>query len=185
MLYFLLMPAIGTLLHECGHALAGELAGFDTELHYGSTSFYGDGNYFLAILGGPLSNMAIGTLGMLWYWRRRRGRTQSAMDGFDWTAFMAALFWARQIHALLGILLWVAAGRVPSNMDEWKLAVHLDLHPSAVTLFTGCIGLWVCHRAVFVYSPRPMRRGFLLLGVPACGLGMLVWYQVIGPALLP
>ena len=132
------MVPIGTLSHELGHALPGYYYGLNPTINYQSTSYAPTGgviryNPLYTKLGGPLSNMLIGSIGLLLLMLRRK-KSDELMS--TTTAYMLlALFWSREVIILLISLL-----SNTSYSDETKLSMLLELPRPTIPLVFGMIG---------------------------------------------
>lgn len=177
-LTFLPMATIGTLVHESGHALAALLLGSLPVLHYGSAEVPGaqPDPEWVFVLGGPLVNMAIGTVGLVWLGRRPTA----------WLApLVLALFWSRQPFDLAGMLAFrLLTGRVPTSGDEAWLGEALGIGPWPVAVVTALLGALACGWSV-TRVPVVWRVPLVAGGLLGCFTGFAAWYGWIGPWALP
>lgn len=193
-LLFLPMAAVGTLLHEAGHLTVAAALGYETELHYGSVTWWDPGgsepaaHAFYITLAGPLQTILFGTVGLGLLFRRRR---EAALGARGWAALLLALFWSRQVFNAGKILLgyvrggeWARGGGWPAT-DEVELAEYLGWPALSLAFGSAALGLAVCSWVVFGLVPRASRRAVLLGGGLGSLAGFAIWYGVLGPRLLP
>ena len=188
---FLPMAAIGTVSHEMGHIAAARARGYETVLHYGSMNVV-DGwdmnvrDEMLMTVGGPASNMLIGTVGLLWLAFLRMTSPRAAPMGVaGWCATVLALFWSRQVFNASGHLMaWVTADVRESISDEPRLARMWEVSELITAGIPCVLGLAVCV-AVLVLHSSGQRLTLLLAGPAGCVAGFALWYGVLGPQLLP
>jgi len=191
LLVFLPMAAVGTQIHEWGHYGAALALGWSPELHHGSVSFgaprvagaYGtEGERLIATAMGPLTNMAIGTLGLGALWLRRRDRAGESLDVGDWLATVAALFWSRQLFNLLQLLVVAGLGSGGTGGDEARIARALGLPYWGLDAVGGGLAAVVCLR-VLAWMPRPV--WFSAGAATGSLVGFALWFGWLGPVLLP
>ena len=191
-LTFLPMAFIGTMLHEGGHIAVARVLGYSTTLHYGSMNWdaedwsavtNGDLHSTLISMGGPLTNMGLGVMGLLWLSRlARRGHTE--FRGWNMVASILALFWSRQLfNAVLATAQLVGEGAW-NHSDEVKIARDLGWHPGSILWATAVLAAMAIVRTV-AHLPKAQRLPFVLGGGTGSLLGYLIWYQALGPLLLP
>lgn len=190
---FLPLAFVGTMVHEAGHMSVAEALGYEAQLHYDSMSWWPElgapppnGHRVAVALGGPLTNMLIGTAGLAWLIRLRRHEDREArLTGRSWCASVLALFWSRQaFNAAL------ALGRVGTSgewrpSDELMLAAHWGLPAGSLSLGTGLVGLGVYAFVVLRLLPPSMTRSFLAGGLVGSMAGYGLWYGWLGPIVLP
>jgi hypothetical protein len=135
-------------------------------------------------LGGPVSNMLIGTVGLFFLLRLRRGgRREEPLGRAEWVAMIAILFWSRELFLLLSTILTLLLGNMPDG-DETRIAIRLGLRYWSVPLLLGVIGGVVCLWALWLY-PRRWRSAFVAGGIAGCAAGFAFWYLFAGPLLMP
>lgn len=189
---FLPMAFVGTMLHEAGHIAVARGLGYKTTLHYGSMSWeaedWGAVTNFelhstLISLGGPLTNMGLGILGLLWLARLARDDRRE-FRGQVMAAAILTLFWSRQLFN--GVLVAGAAmiGADRAQTDEVKIANELGW-PSGSILWTtaglAAVAIW----KTITHLPREQRRPFILAGGTGALVGYGIWYLWLGPIYLP
>ena len=191
-LIFLPMAFVGTMVHEAGHLLVAEALGYDTCLHYGSVGWWPeterripDGHEIAVRLGGPVMNMLIGTIGLVWLLRLRRpAESDEPLGAKGWVATLLSLFWSRQLFNAVRALQRVMTSGEWGHSDEVLLAEHLSLPLGSLSLVTGCLALFVCG-IVVVQMPRGRTLPWLAGGLLGSLAGFVVWYGYLGPRVLP
>jgi hypothetical protein len=135
-------------------------------------------------LGGPISTVLVGTVGLIALARRRRrpGR-QESLDALDWTLTITALFWSREVFVMLSHALGISASH-RGRSDETTIAGLLGLPLPSIPVLLGMLGLAVCI-TVTLRHPRGCRLPFVLGGAAGCAVGFVAWYGWLGPHLLP
>lgn len=137
----------------------------------------------LGLLGGPLVNMTIGTIGLAWLVRLRR--RSSAWNLRHWTAMIAALFWSRQLFNLVTAAGgFVINGYARALGDEARIAIFNGLPGYSLLLASGIVGAAVCVVALRLF-PAGYRLHLLCAGTLSCVAGYALWYGLLGPLLLP
>jgi hypothetical protein len=187
LLAFVPMAAIGTVVHELGHFAAGLALGSAPRLHYGSVSYAGsatDAGSVALTAAGPLSNVAVGTVGAALLWRRRRERRDEPLDARDGVLFALALFWSRQVAIALAALVGVPIDGGSNPSDEVKLAAAASLPEATVALASGALGLAACLLAIALL-PRRTRLATATGAALGSLAGFPLWHAWLGPLLLP
>lgn len=188
---FLPLPAIGTYLHELGHAAVAKAQGYGVWIDYRSmTALHPEegpmGGGPLVTLGGPLSTLLTGTLGLLWLIRQRRRVGRDAPLGArGWIAVALALFWSRQVWNVARSVWRVLRGGDFGRSDEVKIAEHLGLPGESISFTTAALGLAVCLAVLLWLVPRQARRPLLVGGLVGSLAGYGLWYRWLGPLVLP
>ncbi len=192
MLMFLPMAFVGTMVHEAGHLVVAEALGYETSLHYGSVAWWPgterpipDSQMIAVSLGGPMTNMLVGTIGLIWLLRlRRRAESTEPLGARGWMATLLSLFWSRQLFNAASALHLVVTSGEWGNSDEVRLAEHFRLHSGSLSLFTGLVALLVCVTVV-IQMPRGKTLPWLAGGMLGSLVGFAVWYGYFGPRVLP
>ncbi|MDF1838755.1 MAG: hypothetical protein P1V35_12865 [Planctomycetota bacterium] len=189
---FLPMAFVGTMLHEAGHIVVAQALGYSTTLHYGSMAWYCDdwdaaGNVdlhsTLISMGGPLTNMGLGVIGLIWLARlAKQGRTE--FEGSMMAACVLALFWSRQLFNAALVASAAVMGRVRASSDEVKIANDLGWPAGSILWATAALAALAILRTV-AHIQRGQRISFALAGASGAVMGYLLWYESLGPMLLP
>jgi hypothetical protein len=178
-LVFLPLPLIGTLAHECGHAAVASLRGYNPTIHFGSTDWAtaagvppNEGDDLAILLGGPCTDVLIGTAGLIWLAATRRNVESNApLRPQGWSAAVMALFWSRPVFVALRLFA--------------ALAEHFGLPAWLIASGTGMLGAAVCWIVVTRYIPARTSLHFALGGVIGSIAGFALWHGWLGPLLLP
>jgi hypothetical protein len=144
-----------------------------------------DNNKFWVILGGPISNILIGSIGfilVLWF-RKKYGYAQTT---FHWFCLFLTFFWMRQPNNLFSWLMKTPVnGRSVLNGDEIKLAKYLNLPLGSIIWTTGILGSFICGYAILKFVPKDKLRLFLMSGFIGGFSGFILWLKILGPVILP
>ncbi|MBL4770377.1 MAG: hypothetical protein JKY61_04405 [Planctomycetes bacterium] len=192
-LTFLPMACVGTLLHEGGHIAVARALGYSTTLHFGSMSWFleedtsgarwNEQHSFWISVGGPLMNMGLGVIGLVWLAKlAKRGPIELRGQGL--AAVLLALFWSRQVFnlALLGRQL-LSESDGPMS-DEIKIALYLDWPIYSVSILTALVAAMAVIRTI-LHVKRTQRLALVVSGALGSLTGFALWYMGIGPLILP
>jgi hypothetical protein len=188
---FLPMPAIGTLLHELGHIAAARLLGFSTIYHFASTEWVGrdptERESVLMVAVGPLSTLAIGTIGFLAFVALRRRRKPDTPLGLaGWIAMLAAFFWSREIaNGTIALGSWFAGHYDKTAGDEGYLAQAFGVSEWLTLGVPALLALIVDALVVFRFQPEGQTKPLFVAGLAGSLAGCALWYLLLGPILLP
>jgi hypothetical protein len=193
---FIAVTAIGTVLHEAGHFLAGKLTGAQPTIHYASVSYQRTSLFMktsdrqaqkdtvrkrlIRTAGGPIQTFLTSLLGLgILTWRKIKKHHEKWIF-IDWTAIFMALFSLRFVfNFITGTL--SGAGR----SDEIGICRILGWPPRSLGFVLFLIGfisaLWV----LFKILPTEQRFTFIFAGFVGAGIGYPLWMNVLGPILLP
>ncbi len=201
-LVFFIAAIVGTLAHECGHAIVGEMLGFKTRLSYAFT--YCENCYdiynatkgtaafrlyeykqSLFIWGGPLQTILTalaGTIGLLVVRRKQEIDAYNtkhllllALSFFiSRNVFNEVLFWAK----------YFTTKEMPYRCDECKLLNYYNANPLVGHLLILVAASAVLWWITFVLLKKH-RLQFIIWGGLGSLSGGVLWLYVIGPRLLP
>lgn len=194
-LFFIFVPMafIGTMLHEAGHIAVARLLGYSTTLHFGSMSWFVEGelpaDYWnrthdaWILIGGPATNMGLGLIGLFWLMKiAKRGPVE--LRGQGMLAILLTLLWSRQVFNA-GLLAARAIGGADwTTSDEVLLAYHLEWSPASISLVSAAAAALVIVRAILLVN-KPQRFHLIALGAAGSLAGYALWYLGLGPLLLP
>lgn len=138
---------------------------------------------FWITLAGPIQSMLTGMIGLIILWVRKNKNPK----WIDWIAIFLAFFWARPIFNLGSGLVQKILNpkKSPFGGDEAKLSNYYDLPPGFFGILAAAIGLLICTYVVFYFIPKNDRLHFILSGILGSSLGFLLWFEGIGPIILP
>lgn len=185
---FLVVPIVGTLLHEVGHYLAAVLQGYEASISYAFCSStispsLNPNEYFIFILGGPLATWTQSLIPFVLLLVIYRKDKRNSFENTGPPLYIVLLGFA----SFAGRFIFNAGGYILQGspyMDEVKMADYLGLPESLFVYLFGGIGLAVLFGLVYAL---PKKKRFLitlscLIGSVA---GYLLWYEVLGPIVLP
>ncbi len=201
---FILFTVIGTLSHELGHYTAALFLGHPATLHYGSTSYdlqIDSTSYptqkcdtpprlspiarqaLTITAAGPIQTLITGLLGLTLLYRRR-SRCRPRFEWLDWLGVFMSLFWLRKIFNLSLSGYQLTQGFLTSD-DEIKIAQILGLPELSISIPLGIIGLAIALYVVYKIVPPVRRNSFIIGGLLGGSLGFYLWFDLLGPVLLP
>lgn len=138
---------------------------------------------FWITVGGPAQTILTGCLGLLIFYFRRY---KKQFNSIDWLAVFLSLFWLREVFNLFtGILNGLFFKGKYFSGDESRISKFLKLPEGTFSLFLGFIGLLVSLLVVFKLIPKSKRVTFIISGLIGGLSGFYIWYQILGPKLLP
>ncbi|MBD3226616.1 MAG: hypothetical protein GF329_00375 [Candidatus Lokiarchaeota archaeon] len=193
LLKFLPLAAIGTIMHEFGHWLCAVFQGSRAIISYGFTHLIdpltNEFQYFIFIIGGPISTWLtsiIGLLLLILYFRKRLSDQEYKMSGGHQISFFATLFCSR---AVFNTSMWVVEKYLLNsgvgNSDEEKISVYLGWPPE-ILLFGGLIiVIIIILFSLFYLIPKSQRKLILITGIIGSLAGYVIWYYLLGPIILP
>ena len=185
LLIFLLVPAIGTLLHECGHYIVAVLNGYEAYIAYAFTTYsINDPTVaFWALCGGPLAtwfqSLTAFTIMVLYYNKEKRETFTEDLPPLYIALLAIFSFSIRFIFNATGYLI-----RGSTTMDEVRIGLYLGIHPDVVVYGSALIA--VVFLVIAIYRiPKSYRFMLFFSAVFGAILGYLMWYEWLGPILLP
>jgi len=186
-IWFFLAAIAGTLLHECGHYIAGVLLGGNPVIHYRYTSpGYttapgGASRDFIFTLGGPLQTIATGALGFIGLLWTSRKEPIDACKTKHLFWIVLTFFWSREV---LRVLLFMLPYQAGWPADESRLLNALN-----IPLFIGYTALLIVFGALLSYVTfsivKKHRKELVIYGVSGSIIGWVAWMYWLGPLLLP
>lgn len=201
-LVFFIAAVVGTLAHECGHAVVGEMIGYKTRISYAYTycencldifNAAKNGksmdvyryNRMLFTLGGPMQTILTGLAGIIGLLYVRRKQQIDAYNIKHLLLLALSFFWSRFVfnEVFLWGRYWLT-GEYSRRGDETKLFSYFDIvhvYGHAVLFIIGCLLLsWI----TFVLLKKH-RLQFIVWGGLGSLSGGLLWLYVIGEYILP
>ena len=185
---FFVSIIIGTISHEFGHIIVAEILGYNTTLHFGSMNYihpnypnHIDNNFhnIWITLGGMLTTMITGTIGYYFYKNQNKFNFQKIILMF------IALFWMRQIiNQLFGIFKGLQTGKYFYG-DEYFLSKLLNLPSGVFSIATSLIALGVFLKICYDLFKHNLLVEFLSAGLIGGVLGYYMWFEKLGPNILP
>ncbi len=138
---------------------------------------------FWITVGGPAQTILTGCLGLLILYFRRY---KKQFNFIDWLAVFLSLFWLREVFNLItGILSGLFFKSNYFSGDEYEISKILKLPEGTFSIFLGFIGLLVSLLVVFKLIPKSKRFTFIFSGLIGGLSGFYIWYEILGPKLLP
>jgi len=128
-----------------------------------------------------LGHLVPGTLGWLW-WRRRRTPADPPLSPAAWLAFLATMLWVRQPVVLALSLLTVAGGH-SLRFPETDLPRVLAMPWWSFVGPAGLLGAWICLSAWWALPPServPVAVGGLLGSIGGAAALSWVWTALFG-----
>lgn len=202
---FILFTIVGTISHEYGHIFVAKRLGYETKLHYGSTSWFkgynliekenqnynesrekGQNDEFLITIGGPVQTISVGILGLaIVIIRKNRIRKNQKLNITDWVGIFLTLFWLRELFNLVRSIISGSFQRGGNLSDEAKISLYLNLPIETIPILSGLIGLLIVCYIVFSIIPKSICFTFILGGLTGGMCGFIFWFYYLGPNILP
>lgn len=193
-IYFLFSTIIGTLSHEFGHYVTAKALGYEAFISYKSTQWKNADDtplvftkespksvlldYILVTLGGPLTTILLGTLGLVLLFIYNKQN--------NWVLIFLSLFWLRfPFNALISIIDAVVNNSPPVSSDEAHIGYMLDISPWVPIVLTALLGTIVAVIVIFRFVAKPNRLHFILWSLIAAPISFIIWFYGLGKMLLP
>ena len=207
LLFSVMFVPIFTLTHEFGHYVAARIIGYDSQIHYNKTSSTGSTSKELLLItkenqerdktqtlsssddnvdfltkkfikektiivsGGLLITYMLGFIGLYFLRKNRDSLVSLFLSLFTLRSFV--------------VLLHFAFNKNKSNVtyDEFRLSELLFakawVMPTLLGFISFLLGLYIYKN--FIQN----KKVFILNSLLGCGLGILLWFILLGPILLP
>ncbi len=187
---FLIVPIIGTLLHELGHYLVAVLNGYEARIAYAYTISSIDriiepDIYFYYIIGGPISTWIQSIIPffiMVIYYNKER-RYKISEKGDLPPLYILLLGFT----TICGRFIFNAAGYMfthSPNMDETKIAEYLNINVDIIVYPSAFIAWTILIVSIYML-PKNIRFSVFLGALLGAGIGYFSWYYMIGPIVMP
>lgn len=160
---------------------------FDQKTEYENLSNKLKSERFLITLGGPLQTIITGTIGLIFIFFRRKRIDQNGLRIIDWLAVFLSLFWLREVFNVvisIGNELTSPNGTYFAG-DEKNISEFLHFWDGTVSIILAIIGLAISLYIIFSIIPKNIRITFILSGFIGGIVGFILWFDYLGPVLLP
>ena len=189
-LIFIIVPFIGTILHELGHYLIAIFNGYEAQIHYNyTTSTIISANepiiYFYFILGGPLSTWLqciIPFLIIIIYFNEKRERTIIKENFFEKYFILCLFFISMCGRFIFNAIIYIFTRS--KTIDEYKMADFLNIYPETFLIVFAAISLLILFISIYKI-PKNLRINTVLGALIGSGLGYYLWNYIFGPLILP
>ena len=138
-------------------------------------------------IGGPAQTISTGTIGLLVLLFRRNKIKEFGMKLIDWLVIFLSFFWLRQVFNLTTSVLdaLIYDNQSYFDGDEKVIATLLELPKGTFAIPLGILGFVISLHVVFKIIPLKNRFNFLFGGVLGSVLGYILWFELLGPIVLP
>lgn len=137
-------------------------------------------------MAGPLQTLLIGTLGFILLLIYHSKNVDSQKFSFTgWLLVFLSLFWIRQVFIFaLSFSKFIYSGELKSRIDEIRIAHFFEINPWSIVSLTSAIGLII---SIITIKLIPKRLVFTFLSAGFFGgiSGLILWFRLIGPIILP
>ncbi|WP_231896351.1 hypothetical protein [Gramella sp. MAR_2010_147] len=142
---------------------------------------------FLILIGGPIQTILTGCIGLLILVIRRKKIKRNGLNTIDWLAVFLSLFWLREVFNLVHSIIYniVFQEGIYFGGDEMYISEYLGLSSGSLPIILGFIGLGVSCYVIFKIISKNIRSTFILSGITGGIAGFLIWFEILGPVLLP
>jgi hypothetical protein len=187
---FLIVPIVGTLLHEFGHYIVAILNGYEARIAYASTISSIDritepDIYFVYILGGPITtwiqSLIPFVIMVIFYTKEKR--IKLVEKGKLPPLYILLLGFT----TICGRFIFNAAGYMfthSTKMDESKMASYLNINPD-ILVYPFAFAAWTILIISIYMLPRNIRFSVFLGAILGAAIGYYSWYSLIGPIIMP
>ena len=138
-------------------------------------------------LGGPLQTISTGLIGLILILLRKKRIKNSGVKILDWLGIFLALFWLREVFNLIhsiGFEILYNEGNYFGG-DERYISEYFNLGSGTIPIILGIIGIIVSIYIVFKIIPWKFRLTFIVSGFIGGITGFILWFQFLGPILIP
>lgn len=138
-------------------------------------------------LGGPVQTILTGLIGLVILLFRRRKIKTKGVKIIDWLAVFLSLFWLREIFNLIHSIAFAIILKEESYFggDEKFISEYFNLGSGTIPIITGIIGFVISLYVIFKILPKQFKLPFIVSGLIGSTTGFLLWFQFIGPILIP
>lgn len=212
---FIISIIIGTITHEVGHYIVGDVLGYNATISYNRTVYDIDYTQINSIMntycyeinnklpfpgkeemyvtmdkldrdsfwmysGGMLMSNAIGLLGLVLLFLHKR------ITISYWVSLFMSFFFVRSGLILISLLSsFFLFNNKNIYSDETKLSLLMELDFWIVPIVLGSLSLVVCFLIYYKLIPKHYKLPFLIGGVIGGFSGVILWFSILGPWLLP
>lgn len=142
---------------------------------------------FKILIGGPLQTILTGTIGFLVLVYRKSKIKKYGLKTLDWIFVFLSLFWLREIFNLVHSIVFELINREGNYFggDERYISEFLQLESGTIPIILGIIGLVISLYVIFKILPGKLQVPFIISGLVGGASGFLLWFEILGPILIP
>lgn len=138
---------------------------------------------FWITVGGPTQTIITGFFGLFILSFRKKDNSFKFMD---WLGVFLSLFWLREVFNLVtGLIHGLFLNRNYFGGDEYGISNYLRFLAGTFSIILGITGLLISVYIVFKIIPKKAQFTFILSGLVGGLCGFYIWFQILGPKLLP
>ena len=135
----------------------------------------------------PTIFILLGTLGFVYLLKKNKQKFVPIDFSLKkWIAIFLSLFWLRELFLLLIYLFSLIMKKEDLLIiNEINIAETIAVSPLLILLPLGLIAIFISYTVVFIFIPKAQRSVFIFAQLLGCITGVLLWFRIIGPFLLP
>ncbi|MHA1340065.1 MAG: hypothetical protein ACTSRZ_07635 [Promethearchaeota archaeon] len=186
-LFFLIVPIIGTQMHELGHYIVALALDCNPTIRYAycshGCSVITNDQYFIFITMGPLATWIqclIGFSFLIIYRKINKERIENGEISWNYLILLAfASFCARFVFNAAGYFLSNS-----QSLDEWKMENYLEWPHGTLIYGFAIVGAIILLYNIIIL-PKQQRYKLLIGALLGSIAGYGIWYYWLGPILMP
>lgn len=141
---------------------------------------------FLITLGGPLQTLITCFIGLCIIIYRRKYKNKETFSNIDWLSVFLSLFILREIYnTVMAIGSVILLKEQTFYGDEFRMSIYLNLNQWVIPIITAIIGCIITYYVIFKVIPKTYRFSFMVSGFIGGLLGFFIWFNILGPIVLP
>ena len=138
-------------------------------------------------MGGPAQTILTGLIGFSFLIFRKKKIKEKNLNLTDWLFVFLSLFWLREVFNPVTAIIeaFIYNENFSFGGDELYISEYFHLNPGTVPISLGILGLLFSLYTIFKILPRKIQIPFIIAGLIGGLSGYLLWFEFLGPRLLP